>query len=147
MYFEKNFKFILTSAFRIASTCKWSVGKTFRMDDTRSGEAISACYSATFRSVLQRLIDLTSNDLRDLENMLNVKDPWTLVDQTKERTMKRERCLKLLCVLQEAMETENKRGLNSKDSGNEDENKRIEKEIAIARSKTSDKIMIMLNYF
>jgi hypothetical protein len=42
------------------------------------------------------------------------------------------------------METENKRGLNSKDSGNEDENKRIEKEIAIARSKTSDKIMIML---
>ena len=109
------------------------------MDDRN--ESINASYSAIFRSVLQRLIDLTSNDLRDLEKLLKTRDPWTHGDQSKERTMKRERCLKLLSVLQDAIATENKRGL---ESCIEDDNKMLEREISIARSKTSDRIMKLL---
>lgn len=99
----------------------------------------------TFRSVLQRLIDLTSSDLRDLEKQLNTDDPWTLLGQSRERTLTRERCLKLLSVLQEAMETENRRGLKANDNnGDAEDMSRIEKDIAISRSRTSDKIMRLL---
>ena len=87
------------------------------------------------QSVIRRLIELIKNDLRELNQLLQFSDPFTLKQKNDDINSKRERCSTLLKLLQNVLSVEMK----------------IDGEpahiITTEQSKAADKIMTLLKTY
>jgi hypothetical protein len=87
-------------------------------------------------SVIRRLITLVHNNMDDLKRLLEKTDLFSLQQDLNIVHVKRERCLKLLTVLQKALSTEATREIEG--------NKKSKDMVIFERCQTADKIMSML---
>lgn len=88
--------------------------------------------------VIKRLVELVHNDLNDLSQLLKKTDIFSFNHEQSRIEQKRERCLTLLKVLQNALAAEIKREYETNSNPNEDV------ELIHERFQRADKIMSLL---
>lgn len=96
--------------------------------------------------VILHFVAKLKDDLKDLDGLLSGLDPYIIDKYEKEQATRRNRCVKLLEVLHDVVESNNKRELELV-STSSDERVERKKVILEERSRDADKIMTLMQEY